>query len=155
MTEAFYGCTSLSPLILPEGLATIGGCAFAGCSSLTSLKLPEGLTTIGENAFTGCTILEQRSMTTGHLNVVSYLRFALLPCVLPAATPFFLLLSREAPSCQASCCTRDRRSSPGGRPMMTRTRRTNDAEGEEQAGVLGVGMIHSDDLWRYIEFVTK
>ena len=32
----------------------IGGSAFYGCSSLTSITIPEGVTSIGERAFSGC-----------------------------------------------------------------------------------------------------
>ena len=55
--EAFRGCTSLTSVLLPEGLITIGGDAFAGCTSLSSVTLPEGLTAIEQAAFYGCTSL--------------------------------------------------------------------------------------------------
>ena len=47
---AFYGCTSLSSITLPEGLTTIGEYAFRDCTSLSSITFPEGLTKIGEFA---------------------------------------------------------------------------------------------------------
>ena len=49
--KAFYNCTTLSSVTLPEGLKTIGNEAFYGCSKLTSIKIPASVTTIGANAF--------------------------------------------------------------------------------------------------------
>ena len=62
---AFYDCTSLSSVDLPEGLTTIGGCAFYGCTSLSSVTLPEGLTTIGEWVFAFCTSLSSLTFPEG------------------------------------------------------------------------------------------
>ena len=49
--RAFYHCSSLTSIHLPEGLTTIGKSAFSRCSSLTSIHLPKGLTTIGMARF--------------------------------------------------------------------------------------------------------
>lgn len=54
---AFYQCTNLVSVTLPSTLKTIGQYAFYGCSSLTSITLPSGLTSIGVNAFYGCSSL--------------------------------------------------------------------------------------------------
>ncbi len=50
-SEAFYDCSSLENLVLPEGLTSIGESAFASCSSITQIDLPSTLTSIGESAF--------------------------------------------------------------------------------------------------------
>ncbi|MBR7169563.1 MAG: leucine-rich repeat protein, partial [Alistipes sp.] len=42
------------PIILPEGLLSIGSKAFYGCSTLPSVVIPSTVTTIGNNAFSGC-----------------------------------------------------------------------------------------------------
>ena len=55
--EAFYSCTSLTSITLPEGLNTIGEKAFYRCNSLLSITLPEGLNYIQESAFENCTSL--------------------------------------------------------------------------------------------------
>ena len=55
--DAFYGCSSLTSVTIPEGVTTIGEWAFYGCSSLTSVTIPEGVTSIGSYAFDGCTNL--------------------------------------------------------------------------------------------------
>ncbi|MBQ9097843.1 MAG: leucine-rich repeat protein, partial [Clostridia bacterium] len=49
--KAFYGCTSLRAVILPERVTSIGKSAFEGCSSLTSVHLPSTLREIGDRAF--------------------------------------------------------------------------------------------------------
>ena len=69
LERAFYRCTSLSAIVLPKGLATIGVSAFAGCTSLSSVVLPEGLTTIGYEAFTACTSLSSISFPEGLVSI--------------------------------------------------------------------------------------
>ena len=53
--RAFNGCTGLTSIVIPEGVTKIGGCAFHGCTSLTSIVIPEGVKEIGWGAFNGCT----------------------------------------------------------------------------------------------------
>ena len=68
---AFYNCTSLTSVTIPDGVATIEKCAFYNCTSLTSVTIPDSVTTIGEYAFSDCTSLTNvtipNSVTTiGH-----------------------------------------------------------------------------------------
>ena len=56
---AFYGCSSLRSVVIPEGVTTIGWSAFQGCSSLTEVVIPEGVTEIGSSAFSGCSALTE------------------------------------------------------------------------------------------------
>ena len=51
---AFYNCSRLTSLTLPDGITEIGEAAFYDCSGLTSLNLPAGITSIGSSAFSGC-----------------------------------------------------------------------------------------------------
>ena len=53
--NAFYYCTAMTSVTIPEGIETIGDWAFAGCISLTEIVLPDTVTEIGEGAFHGCT----------------------------------------------------------------------------------------------------
>ena len=54
---AFYGCTGLTSITIPNSVTTIGNYAFLGCTSLTSITIPNSVTSIGEVTFYGCTSL--------------------------------------------------------------------------------------------------
>ena len=51
---AFYGCTSLPSVSLPNDLLGIGTRAFQNCSSFTSITIPSSVQRIGSYAFSGC-----------------------------------------------------------------------------------------------------
>ena len=55
--SAFFDCSSLTAITLPEGVTSIGNYAFSNCTNLTAITLPESLTSIGHWAFDGCTSL--------------------------------------------------------------------------------------------------
>ncbi|MEE0950930.1 MAG: leucine-rich repeat domain-containing protein [Paludibacteraceae bacterium] len=55
--DAFYGCSSLTSVTIPNSVTSIGSSAFSGCSSLTSVTIGNGVTSIGSEAFYGCTSL--------------------------------------------------------------------------------------------------
>ena len=52
--DAFFDCSSLQTVQLPEGLTHLGVWAFKSCSALTSINLHEGLTSIDREALSGC-----------------------------------------------------------------------------------------------------
>ena len=54
---AFYDCTSLTSITIPESVTSIGDYAFSDCTSLTSITIPESVTSIGAYAFDDCTSL--------------------------------------------------------------------------------------------------
>ena len=55
----FYGCSNLTSVTIPEGVRSIGKYAFSGCRSLMSITIPECVRSIGNYAFSGC-----RSLTS-------------------------------------------------------------------------------------------
>lgn len=63
--KAFRDCTSLESVSFSENLTSIGDGAFFGCSSLKSAEIPESVTEIGSSAFEGCTSLESVNIPDG------------------------------------------------------------------------------------------
>ena len=55
--NAFYCCSSLTSIDIPNTVTIIGYDAFEDCSSLTSITIPNSVTSIGESAFRGCSSL--------------------------------------------------------------------------------------------------
>ena len=56
--SAFYGCTGLKDIEIPNTITSIGMGAFSGCHSLTEIELPDSITHVGYHTFTGCINLE-------------------------------------------------------------------------------------------------
>ncbi|MBQ1746306.1 MAG: leucine-rich repeat protein [Muribaculaceae bacterium] len=60
--SAFSGCRGLTSVTIPTSLKTIGERAFKDCQSLTSVAIPNSVTTIGESAFYNCSALTSVSI---------------------------------------------------------------------------------------------
>ena len=54
-TQAFYYCIGLTSIDIPNSVTSIGDNAFNDCRNLTSIDIPDGVTSIGISAFGGCT----------------------------------------------------------------------------------------------------
>jgi hypothetical protein len=54
---AFYDCTSVTSITIPNGVTNIGASMFSQCTSLTSVTIPNSVTSIGSGAFSGCNSL--------------------------------------------------------------------------------------------------
>ena len=52
--SAFYQCTSLTSIQIPNSVVSILDIAFAGCTGLTSIQIPDSVTSIRNGAFWGC-----------------------------------------------------------------------------------------------------
>ncbi len=84
--SAFANCTSLTSVVIPEGITSIGNTAFTNCSRLTSVVIPEGVTSMGYFAFQNCyrltSVVIPKSMTviaTGAFQYCSSLTSVVIP----------------------------------------------------------------------------
>ena len=56
--KAFYKCTTLKTITIPDSVTSIGSDAFYKCSSLASVTIPESVTSIVRCAFEDCRSLK-------------------------------------------------------------------------------------------------
>ena len=64
--SAFYQCSSVTDVAIPEGVTSIGARAFQECTNLKNVTFPSSIETIEKWAFRGCVALE--SVDLSHLN---------------------------------------------------------------------------------------
>ncbi len=62
--SAFYRCSSLTDITIPNGVTTIGEGAFYRCISLTSIIIPKSVTSINVGAFERCEKLKSIELPT-------------------------------------------------------------------------------------------
>ena len=63
--ESYTYSKTLSSIILPTEITSIGDSAFYQCRGLTSITIPDGVTSIGKGAFWSCSGLKSISFSTG------------------------------------------------------------------------------------------
>lgn len=68
----FSGCESLTTVVIPDGIQSIGNGTFGYCSALENLNIPDSVTSIGDDAFSGCENLTSIALPNGVTNVGSY-----------------------------------------------------------------------------------
>ena len=59
--RAFWECTSLKEVTIPQSVTSIGDKAFYDCRGLTSVTIPQSVTSIGDHAFDECIHLKTLS----------------------------------------------------------------------------------------------
>ena len=68
---AFFYCSGLTRVAIPDSVTSIGDRAFAGCSGLTRVTIPDTVTSIGVVAFHGCTGLTRVTIPDTVTNIAS------------------------------------------------------------------------------------
>ena len=69
---AFFGCSGLTNITIPDSVTSIGDWAFLECSGLTSVTIPDGVTSIGEGAFSDCDGLTSVTIPDGVTSIGEY-----------------------------------------------------------------------------------
>ena len=67
---AFYGCSGIKSI--PNSVTSIGNYAFYNCSGLTSVTIDNSMTSIGSSAFSGCSGLTSVSIGNSVTRIESY-----------------------------------------------------------------------------------
>ena len=62
--SGFKDCSSLTSILIPNSIKSIGINAFENCSNITEITIPEGVTLIGNNTFKSCVKLASASFPT-------------------------------------------------------------------------------------------
>ena len=74
-TYAFYNCSNLTSITLPNSLSTIDTFAISYCSALKSITIPKQVTSLEKGAFHSCTSLEEihfDAVAMNNLNSYNY-----------------------------------------------------------------------------------
>ena len=69
---AFQSCSSLTSITIPNSVTSIGQNAFSDCSGLTSITIPNGVTSIGYGAFSGCSVLSSITIPKSVTSIGQY-----------------------------------------------------------------------------------
>ena len=69
---AFYNCSRLTSITIPNSVTSIGNAAFYNCNSLTSVTIPNSVTSIGSDAFSYCSSLTSVTIPNSVTSIGSY-----------------------------------------------------------------------------------
>ena len=70
--EAFRDCSGLTSVTIPNSVTSIGNYAFEYCNSLTSVTIPNSVTSIGVYAFRDCSSLTSATIPEGVTKIGDY-----------------------------------------------------------------------------------
>ena len=66
---AFYSCSQLVKIIIPNSVISIGDATFRNCGNLTSITIPDNVTSIGSMAFHRCSKLTSIKIPEGMISI--------------------------------------------------------------------------------------
>lgn len=69
---AFFCCSKLALIFLPDGITTIGYSAFEQCPNLALSALPDGITSVENSAFSGCSKLTLTALPAEITSIGAY-----------------------------------------------------------------------------------
>ena len=73
--NAFYECSGLKSVIIPNSVTSIGRWAFQDCSALASVTIPNNVTSIGNEAFYGCSSIKNITIPNSVTSIGDYTFF--------------------------------------------------------------------------------
>lgn len=83
---AFYECSGLRSVTIPNSVTSIGHEAFYGCRGLTTVTIPNSVTEIGRYAFHGCSGLEEVFFNAENCTFCAYSAYPAFPSTLKRVT---------------------------------------------------------------------
>jgi len=69
---AFYNCTGLTSINIPESVISMGDGTFSNCSNLTSINISQSVTSIEYGVFSGCTDLKSITIPDSITSIKDY-----------------------------------------------------------------------------------
>lgn len=85
--NAFFYCSSLTSVNIPNSVTAIGDNAFHGCRGLTSITIPNSVNSIGRLAFYGCSSLTSIAIPNSVTNIShkSFCGSGLISVIIPSS----------------------------------------------------------------------